>query len=247
MVSTSDANQRLTKKIKNSLIAEFTHKENVENIEYKPPIVTYSELFSKEFRNLTLIICLNLLFVSIVYFGMLYILPQIIEKREHNSFKANLNDSIDVVNHLSDESFIQLIVSALIEIPSALLMAILAGYSRLKSIGMGYIFSFIFLSLTLIFNDFFSVGIAAMKFFIMIPDILLTVYSCEAFPTKIRSLGIGVTSSVYRLGCILTPLINQILFDIHYNLPLYLFLISSLFGFILTLFSPFDTTNRNIG
>jgi len=246
----NDGESGLIKQISNLTVSEEVVK----------PEVKFQELMTKKYKLVTILIWSIFICSALVYYGMIYILPQILERVEIeenlSNTKINLNSSqnnqteitniIEESEDLSNSNFIELIFSAFLEIPSMAFSSYLASYGRIKSMALGFFVSFIFSFISIISKSWFSISIAIMKFFICIPDVVIMLYVCEAYPTKIRSLGVGVANSFYRIGGMLTPFFNQILFDFHYTAPFYLFTIGSLIGFIVSVMLPFETANRNI-
>jgi MFS family permease len=223
------------------------------------PVVKFEELLNKRYKLVTILIWFIFICSALVYYGMIYILPQILERVEIEALlseKTIYNNSLidnSKINNISEESedmsyanFIELIFSAFLEIPSMAFASYLASYGRIRTMALGFLVSFVFAFISILSKSWFSFSIAVMKFFICIPDVVIMLYVCEAYPTKIRSLGVGVANSFYRIGGMLTPFLNQILFDFHYTAPFYLFTIGSLVGFIVTIMLPFETANRNI-
>jgi MFS family permease len=261
IIDSSTKKIRLTSTIRKRLIEEFSsgvgntkvdqevefydiNKEN--HKETTQGDVRFMDILTDEYKTTTILLWINFFCVSAVYYGMIYILPQIFEKREIRENKIEIPNYEDDSYNISDSNFIDLIISAFIELPSMFLASFLASYGRKNSIFWGYLLSLFFAFLCLVTNKIFDVNIAMLKFFICIPDVNLMIFACEAYPTKIRSLGVGLANSVYRIGGIMTPFLNQILFDLDYSLPFYLFFFGSLIGTIVTYMLPYDTMNRNI-
>lgn len=260
------------------------------------PSFNYKELFTKKYKFLSIMIWILFTMCSVVFYGMIYILPQILERHElrelelnelnkivnntnitnisninkvsHYSNFTNLNNSSILNNSISNHnnnsitnttitdhvkfkdmsynSFIQLLISALMQIPSTVFAGYLASFGRIKSMALGFFFSFLFCLIALLSKSWFYIAIAFSKFFIGIPDLISMLYVCEAYPTKIRALGVGVANSWYRAGGVLTPIVNQILFEMHYLAPYVLFTIGSLVGFLATISLPFESVGKNI-
>lgn len=220
------------------------------NEEIVQPQIHFGILLTKKYKQVSIFIWIIFVCCAIVYYGMIYILPQILEKIEQEENLINVNSinngESEEIDEMSYSNFINLIISAFLELPSMVFSSWLASYGRQKSMAIGFFVGFITSFICLISRSWFSLSIAVMKFFICIPDVVIMLYVCEAYPTKIRSLGVGIGNSFYRIGGILTPFLNQIIFELYYKGPFYLFTIGSLIGFIVTMLLPFETTGRNI-
>lgn len=294
----STGNEIEEKELIKKKFSDDRNRDSIDSLtgENSTPSFNYKELFTKKYKFLTIMIWIMFSMCSVVFYGMIFILPQILEQKEyleklqmeklynhtHNNYNNtiannsliidfnntvsnmsnindlnNLNNSIPVhKNHnshghnpesgdMSFNNFIQLLISALMQIPSTIVATYLASFGRIKSMAFGFFFSFVFCLLS--FNkDWFFISIALAKFFICIPDMVSMLYVCEAYPTKIRALGVGVANSWYRGGGVLTPFVNQILFEVHYMAPYVLFTVGSLVGFLSTISLPFESVGKNI-
>jgi hypothetical protein len=140
-----------------------------------------------------------------------------------------------------------IIFSAISEIPSTLISGYIANIPLLGRKG-SLIYGFILVGMSAILCAIFMNGIiifaTSLKFAIAIPFGVIYVYVSEAFPTKIRTISIGVTNSFNRIGGILTPIVSQIAFSTQPNDPYKIYAILSFFAAFLAYLLPFETLGR---
>lgn len=243
------------------------------------PVVNFSDLLNKENRNLTVLIWLIFIFSALVYEGLVYILPQILEEMEElehvnsntitdnpggdnsylrllsflsprrklrNLHGGDISGELDFTGELSNSNFINLVISALMEIPSLIFSTYMASYGRINAMAFGFLLSTFFSFVCFLSDSWFSFSIAMVKLFICVPETVIMIYACEAYPTKIRSLGVGVSNSFHRIGSMLTPFLCQHLFEAFHKNPFILFTFGSLLGLISTVLLPFETSNIDI-
>ena len=192
----------------------------------------YRMLFAPEYRRLTLFICGIYFLVSMNYYGATYILPQIF-KVEHDESKDNVGDV-----------YMSLLVSCFFEVPSYLLAGYLANRPclfRVKTIMLGFFMNSISAIFVLIFPQAITLFAALFKSSISISFCVMYVYACEAYPTKIRSMGVGLGNTCARFAAILTPFISQFLFDIHEVLPFIFYAFGAILGVIFCIALPYES------
>ncbi|KYN15387.1 WD repeat and HMG-box DNA-binding protein 1 [Trachymyrmex cornetzi] len=148
------------------------------------------------------------------------------------------------MGHLDGNIFINVAVSAAMEIPGTIIVLFLISrVSRLKILMGGNILSGVSLLLiTCITNGnirifLASLGLVGMA--ISFPTVYL--YSCEVFPTVVRNVGVGLGSTSARIGSIIAPFIAT-MGAIEPWLPPVIFGIAPILGATLCLFLP-ETMN----
>jgi putative MFS transporter len=208
-------------------------------LEKIPPIKSeFRSLFAKEYFWLTIKTGLIFYISSLVYYGVVYILPQ----------------TLEAVNILEDETdpkqmYIGIIISAFVEIPSTFLTGYLMNLKilgRVRSLMLGFLFTALASMFCSIFIYGASKWASVIKFGINIPFGVIYIYVAEAFPTNIRTIALGVTNSFTRLGGITTPLISQAAFSKGIVIPFIIYAIASVFGVWLSYSLPFETLGKKI-
>jgi len=226
----------LTPEMKNRIINEELGDEDAKVIKSN-----YSTLCKKDYVRLTVQTCAIYFICSFCYYGFTFILPQLM-KEHHNKSMITQEES-------DKHMFSTLIFAALSEIPSVFVASFLSNIKclgRVRTMGIGLILSCIASILCAIFLAEIKIFGSIFKFSVNIPYGVIYVYTCEAFPTQIRSIAVGVTGAFNRLGGIFTPIISQMVFSLNIVGPFITFAIASLGGVFLAFFLPFETLGRTM-
>jgi len=256
----------------NNIINEEGRKiikmENERDEEIKPEFKT---LLKKKYLFLTILCCLIFYVCSFVYYGLIYILPQTIiyvdpdeiSNKTSKNYSVNFNSSNSstfqnatnqtlqklIEEENEDEMYKGVILSALSEIPATFLTGYIGNIpflGRKGSMLYGFILSGISSILCSIFMKNLTIFATALKFAINIPFGVIYLYVSEAFPTKIRTISLGVTNSFNRLGGISTPIISELAFSSQANNPYKIYALTCFLAAIFSYILPFETLGRTI-
>lgn len=202
----------------------------------------YKDLFNN--TNLKVSIQLFVLWyiVSFVYYGLIYILPQIYSK-----VALDKNDSSELNAEMYNEIIVNIILSCLFEIPTDVINATVPNikiFGRVRTILLGFIFSFIFNILSYVNHLWIPILASLSKAMINISFGVLYTYTIEAYPTYMRTTGLGMSNFFSRMGGFTTPIINQFIFNMNEYYPFINFGLTSFIGVILTYYLPFETLGR---
>ena len=204
----------------------------------------YSDLFNKNNLKLSLLLFVKWYIVSYVYYGLIYILPQILEKvRTVKTVKHT-----QITSQQYDEIIGDIIMSCLFEIPSDIANGFLPNISflgRLGAINLGYGLSIIFSIMCYIFPNQMPFYASLLKATINTSFNILYIYTAEAFPTYMRATAIGVCNFFCRFGGFTCPFLNELLYRSNPLLPFIGFFLTSILGMFMTLALPFETFGRN--
>lgn len=234
MISYSDRRLEINENVKEKLVKE------VQEAEANQVKANYRVLINNEFIELSSKIWGIFFIVSFVYYGITYILPQSMEAA---------NQVIEKESGDIKEIYLGLIMAAISEIPSIVFAGYLANMpyvGRIRSMAIGFFLAIIGTFGSFFFPSYLSFFVSMAKFGLCLPFNIMNLYICEAYPTKIRSIAVGVANSFTRFGGIVTPFISQVLFGINYSLPFFVYGISSVIGIVCTLLLPYETYNRRI-
>lgn len=216
----------LSERDKRDLIAE------VEYIKLNKEESSYKLLFTPEYRRVTFLICCIFFIVSLNYYGAIFILPQIFEK-ENESEEKNVGDI-----------YISLLFGCFLEVPSYFLAGYLGNHPhllRIKTMILGFVLNGFAAFIVLIYPAGITLFSALFKCSVAISFSVIFVYACEAYPTKIRSMGVGLGHSCTRIAAILTPFISQYFFEISHLLPFIFYIIGAVAGVVCCIALPFET------
>lgn len=202
----------------------------------------YSILISIDFLYLSSLTCGIFFLVSFILYGAFYILPRAMEIGKNGSGKNQFNSEIGGI-------YIGLIISALSELLGIIVtscLANIASFGRVKYTSLGFALTGFGAFGCFLFPGYISLFASTSKFALCIAFNIMFLYTCEAYPTKIRSIALGVSNSFTRFGGIFTPFIIEVFFNIHYTLPFFIYGMASLLACVLTILLLIETLNRNL-
>ena len=207
----------------------------------------YADLFNK--RNL--FISLNLFTLwyisSYVYYGLIYILPRMLEEFHTHDKNAIVNTTNMLTAKQYDLVISDIIMSCCFEIPSDISNGFVPNIKwigRKGAIIIGFAFCVIFSIFCLLHPELMPLYASFIKFFINVSFNVLYIYTSEVYPTYMRSTSIGISNFFSRFGGFTTPFFNDYLFKVNTLFPYVGFLLTSLLGFFLSCALPYDTLNR---
>jgi len=90
------------------------------------------------------------------------------------------------------------------------------------------------------------VWLIAAKYAIAINYMILSIYTNEIYPTKLRSLGYGSSVGLGKIGSIFSPIVSVFLCATNPLLPFGFFSVISIIGGILLVNLKYDTTNEDM-
>jgi MFS family permease len=214
----------LTEADKEQLVSEITQGVN------KDTEASVSELFNKNFYTLTIaILCLS--FMS----NML-----------NDGFALIVNLTLDEVNN-SKNVLKDSIIVILFSMPSCFLAGM---FSEIKKIGrrwcnlLGYILLMSSIILAVVFPKHISTFLGLYNIFINFGNIVIITYTSEIYPSKIRDIGSGLSSTFSNLGSFSSQMIFMSLHSISPFTPYYFIIgicvVCSMISYIL----PYETYHR---
>ena len=199
----------------------------------------FSQVFSKKILGLTLRIVSIFFTVSFVYYGVTFILPQFLKRHSDvNNLEREKNEMLN-----------DILYSCLAELPAVFFGGFISNHSffgRIGTMKVGFLLTAIAAFLCYFINKSLNIYVALIKFSINIPFNCIYIYAVEAFPTSIRSSGVGVGSSAARIGGILTPILSQLFFSWDHKAPFLLYAIMVILVGGITHTLPFETLGRKI-
>lgn len=204
----------------------------------------YSDLFNDSNLKLSVILFIKWYIVSYVYYGLIYILPQILEKVQ--TVKTVKQSVLTVEQY--DEIIGDIIMSCVFEIPSDFANAFLPNISylgRLGAINVGYVTSILFSIMCYMVPSQMPLYASLLKATINISFNILYIYTAEAYPTYMRATALGVCNFFCRFGGFTCPFLNEFMFLRNPLYPYIGFFLASLLGMIMTFALPFETLGRN--
>lgn len=181
--------------------------KEVNNSFQKSVKIEFSTLLNQKYKKLTIKIWTSWILISFMFYGYIFIYPQILEEMSNK-------DSPSCSDH---DIYINLTISSLINLPSTPIAGFLSEnpklgrrYSLVLATGIAGILCF----LCFIFNGFIFIFGICIKFCLYIGFAILTIYTSELYPTKIRNMGNAIANSITRLGGIISPFLLEYLLQL---------------------------------
>lgn len=219
---------RLTEKEKTSLKIFYLEKKSLNS---NP---SYSSLLQQKYLKFSLNLW-NLWFVvSYIFYGVLYLIPEMVGKNVNNLMFDDLINAI--------------IYSTIYEIIGILSTFIM----EFKPIGRLGAFKFSFIGSTIIslccpiFSSKISYFLQILKGTIQIANRALYTYTTECYPTEIRGVALGLSNVFTRLAGLSTPIINELLISISSNFVYFGLTAASMLGCLSSFMLKKETLNQHL-
>jgi len=196
---------------------------NLNILKLKKKISTNSVklLFSKKYLTTSLRLLVIWFANSFVSFGLLYSLPRLFDKNSNNK----------------QDSMKQLIKTMLFVLPSSILKGYISDLKflgRRNTLALAVLIASINAIICFSVNSYLYLFTGLLKFSVQITIVILSIYTCEVYPTEIRSFALGFGMSINKFGGFLSSFGCE-LFDIF--IPKGSFLMFGIICFISFLFT----------
>ena len=198
---------------------------------------SYKELFKGVFIRITLVIISFRLLSSLLNYGTLFILPILLGKN-------SLNNTTSIY-----DSTLGFLYTNLLSLPAPFIRGVL---TEIKCLGRKYtifiscIMTLIGFTASLYFYEYLMFSVGFSRLALNIASGTLVIYNTEAFPTKIRTLALGIISGITRIGAISSPYICFYLVQISPYACFYCFMIVIIVCGFLCLLLPMDTRGMSL-
>lgn len=198
---------------------------------------SYKELFKGVFIRITLVIISFRLLSSLLNYGSLFILPILLGKSADNQVKSNYDATLGFL------------YTNLLSLPAPFIRGLL---TEVKWLGRKYtiftccVMTLIGFTASLYMYDYLMFSVGFSRLALTIASGTLVIYNTEAFPTKIRTLALGIISGITRIGAISSPYICFSLVEISPYACFYCFIIVIIVCGFLCLLLPMDTRGMSL-
>lgn len=195
------------------------------------------ELFSGVFIRITLVIISFRLLSSLLNYGSLFILPILLGKSSSHKDSSMYDATLGFL------------YTNLLSLPAPFLRGVL---TEIKFLGRKYtillccIMTLIGFVASLYLYDYMMFTVGFSRLSLTIASGTLVIYNTEAFPTKIRTLALGVISGITRAGAISSPYVCFSLVEISPYACFYCFIIVTVVCGFLCLLLPMDTRGMSL-
>nr|CAD2171043.1 unnamed protein product [Meloidogyne enterolobii] len=191
------------------------------------------------------------------YYGIVLLTTVLFQSGDecHGGISKQINNSVTETpiilecKPLLKKDYIDLISTTFSEFPGLILTAILIewlGRKRTMAMEFGVFALFSFLLIFCVKRYWLTTFIFISRAFISGAFQCVYVYTPEVYPTTLRALGLGASSSMARLGAIVTPFIAQVASGDSLLIPIITYSCASLIGLVTALSLPIETKGRQM-
>jgi len=205
--------------------------------EVKPNL--FFELFSPSLRKTTTILWIIWFTNSFAYYGLVILTPAYFEVRSGQENEPDPEFQV----------FMNTLITSAAEFPGLLLSAWLVDkIGRKKTQALFFLICGIFTELLIFQAPFAILTVIAIIARFSIAATFSTTYICtpEAYPTYIRTTGMGTASAFSRIAGILTPLVTAYFTNDLIYIPLIIYGVSCLLAAAASLLLPLETSRQEM-
>ena len=195
---------------------------------------SYFSLFQQKYLKFSLNLW-NLWFVvSYIFYGVLYLIPEMIGKNINN---LTFDDLVNAVIYSTFYEIIGILSTFIMEFKYI---------GRLGAFKVSFITTTILSICCLIFSSKISYFLQFLKGTIQIANRALYTYTTESYPTEIRGVALGLSNVFTRVAGLSTPIINELLISISNNFAYLGLIVASILGCISSFLLTKETLNQHL-
>lgn len=207
-----------------------------------------SNLFADELLKTTLLLWFIWAVNAFSYYGVVLFTTVLFQSQDecHGGGVQN-NGTTPLCKPLVQKDYIDLLSTTVSEFPGFIITAsIIEWFGRKRTMGIEFgVYSlFIFLLMFCLERRWVTSFIFIARAFISGAFQCVYVYTPEVYPTTLRAIGLGASSSMARLGAIATPFIAQVAAGHSLYIPIVVYGLTSLLGLVAALSLPIETKDR---
>jgi len=230
LIELMDNKNTYTREKKVMLLTEMTKKFSIEGKEKK-----ISSLFEPKFKKSAILLSLIWLINSILFFG-----PAIIVSITIDKLGISLDKKTIIENQLK---------IILIGLTGFFLGGFISEFKfmgRLRTIMLGFLLLSIFVFFTILlpqnFSLFYGMAYASIPMFYF----MVTIYTAEFFPSRLRDLGLGFFYFINKIGGLGSQFLFVHLAQIDIYLPFYAIIAMSMLNIIFLALLPYETLDKGM-
>jgi MFS family permease len=160
-----------------------------------------------------------------------------------------MNMTLTACRPLTRNDYTDLVSTTMAEFPGLILTAVIIetlGRKRTMALEFGVYSIFMFLLLFCLERRWVTAFIFVARAFISGAFQCVYVYTPEVYPTTLRAIGLGASSSMARLGAIITPFVAQVASGDTVYIPICVYGFTALLGVLASLALPVETRGRQM-
>ncbi|PWA89438.1 major facilitator, sugar transporter-like, Major facilitator superfamily domain protein [Artemisia annua] len=225
--------------------SHFLSMRKNKSISFKASFSTVWMLFSSNLIKTTFLLWIVFFGNSFSYYGVILLTSEL------SSGQSQCSSSISLlVVGSEDSTYRDVFITSLAELPGLVFAAFIVDkIGRKHSMELMFIIGFIFLIPLLSRQSelFTTFALFGSRMFIIGTFTVANIYAPEIYPTAVRATGVGVASSVGRVGGMICPLVAIYLVDgCHQTAAIVLFEIVIILSGLCVMFFPHETMAREL-
>jgi MFS family permease len=208
-----------------------------------------SNLFVPELFTTTLLLWFIWAINAFCYYGIVLFTTVMLQTTDECHGGEAKNMTITGCHPLNQQDYLSLLYTTLSEFPGLILTAVIIewfGRKKTMAIEFSVYALFMFLLYFCLRRNFVTAFIFVARAFISGAFQCVYVYTPEVYPTTLRAIGLGASSSMARLGAIITPFIAQVASGHSLYIPITIYGIAALMGLTASLSLPIETKGRQM-
>jgi MFS family permease len=230
------------------------YNKNLENSKIKYGALTsYIKLFQREYLALSVKIFISWVVVAYLFYGILYILPYLMQEIQMQGFQDGSNKLKPSNIVMNSEKYNQIIndimLGCALEIPVTLVNAIIPNIKSIGRVGtlkIGFSLNLILSLMSYYFQSYTIIISSILKALVGLSFNSISIFTSEAFPTYLKVTALGLSNVFCRLGGVATPFVDEFLLQYSIYSPFLGFSLASLIGLIIAFLLPFETLGKEI-
>uniref|UniRef100_A0A0N5C2P0 MFS domain-containing protein n=1 Tax=Strongyloides papillosus TaxID=174720 RepID=A0A0N5C2P0_STREA len=212
---------------------------------------SFKNLFIPSLRRTTLLLWFIWTVNTFSYYGNILLTMVFLQSSDEchgGGHKMNVSKSSGC-RPLDKDDYIDIFTTSFAEFPGLLLVVLvieLIGRKKVMVLGLG-MFS---ISTSILYfclsRPFVTTLLFVARAFISATIQCAYVYTPEVYPTSLRSIGLGASSGMARMGAIVTPFVAQVVSTYSLYIPVTVYGLCGLLGAIAVLALPIETKGRKM-
>ncbi|GJY30773.1 organic cation/carnitine transporter 7-like protein [Tanacetum coccineum] len=215
------------------------------SISFKASFSTVWMLFSSNLIKTTFLLWIVFFGNAFSYYGIILLTSELSSDQSQCSSSISL-----LVVGSEDSTYRDVFITSLAELPGLVFAAFIVDkIGRKHSMELMFFIGFIFLLPLLSHQSelFTTFSLFGSRMFIIGTFTVANIYAPEIYPTAVRATGVGVASSVGRVGGMICPLVAIYLVDgCHQTAAIVLFEIVIILSGLCVMFFPYETMAREL-
>uniref|UniRef100_A0A7E4VKE4 MFS domain-containing protein n=1 Tax=Panagrellus redivivus TaxID=6233 RepID=A0A7E4VKE4_PANRE len=208
-----------------------------------------SNLFVPDLFKTTLLLWFIWAVNAFCYYGIVLFTTVLFQTTDECHGGGSTNVTTTGCHPLVQKDYIDLLSTTMSEFPGLILTAcIIEWFGRKKTMAIEFSVYAAFMLLL-----YFCLDRAWVTAFIFVARAFISgafqcvyVYTPEVYPTTLRAIGLGASSSMARLGAIITPFIAQVASGHSLYVPITVYAVAALMGLVAALSLPIETKGRQM-